>query len=353
MTTPERRQTPRTRLRDLIYVDLGPDNGGIVLDVSQGGLAFHSVAPIQQTSAINFSLLVMGRGRFDVSGELAWTDEKRTTCGLKFTSLPASSRAPFQNWTVSSQASPVDLGSASSPVPQPLESAAPVPRAPEPAGRPTPELSTVAERLPFEPVVEAQRKTPLFRKLLLGVSFAALLAMAFEYGRRVGESQNNVQRLPIASPPQVPQAKLREPEAVSVPVPVSATPGVAPVDVPNAEAIPGKTPATLRAESRTRGATDPQADPNVDDGQTELTAALGYLNGTNGERRSSAAVRLLWTAVAKGNAAAEVILAGLYIRGDGVAKSCEQGRVLLAAASKKGNAEAGKKLEDLKTNGCR
>jgi TPR repeat protein len=58
------------------------------------------------------------------------------------------------------------------------------------------------------------------------------------------------------------------------------------------------------------------------------------------------------TAVEKGNSAAEVLLAGLYLRGDGVAKSCEQGRVLLQSASKSGNAEADAKLDELNANGC-
>jgi TPR repeat protein len=60
----------------------------------------------------------------------------------------------------------------------------------------------------------------------------------------------------------------------------------------------------------------------------------------------------LWAAVANDNAAAEVVLADLYLHGDGVAKSCEQGRVLLQAASKSGNVQGQEKLEELNTNGC-
>jgi TPR repeat protein len=47
-----------------------------------------------------------------------------------------------------------------------------------------------------------------------------------------------------------------------------------------------------------------------------------------------------------------VILAGLYLRGDGVAKNCEQGRVLLKAATKTGNTQAKVKLDELNANGC-
>jgi TPR repeat protein len=79
---------------------------------------------------------------------------------------------------------------------------------------------------------------------------------------------------------------------------------------------------------------------------------MTFLNGDNGPRDSSKAVHQLWAAVANGNSEAEVILAGLYLRGDGVAKNCEQGRVLLKAATKTGNTQAKVKLDELNANGC-
>ena len=59
------------------------------------------------------------------------------------------------------------------------------------------------------------------------------------------------------------------------------------------------------------------------------------------------AVRLLWLAFAKGNSGAAVALADLYRRGEGVPQNCEQTRVLLDAAAKKGNTEAKKELVSL------
>jgi TPR repeat protein len=57
--------------------------------------------------------------------------------------------------------------------------------------------------------------------------------------------------------------------------------------------------------------------------------------------------------VEKGNSTAETDLADLYLRGDGVAKNCDQARILLSAASDKGNAEAMQKLTELNRTGCR
>ena len=54
----------------------------------------------------------------------------------------------------------------------------------------------------------------------------------------------------------------------------------------------------------------------------------------------------------KGNLTAETTLANLYLRGEGVPKNCDQARVLLSAASDKGDPEAKRKLLELDHTGC-
>ena len=49
---------------------------------------------------------------------------------------------------------------------------------------------------------------------------------------------------------------------------------------------------------------------------------------------------------------AEVTLAKLYLIGGGVPKSCDQAKVLLQAAAKKGNGEAIDKLSQISRQGC-
>ena len=63
-------------------------------------------------------------------------------------------------------------------------------------------------------------------------------------------------------------------------------------------------------------------------------------------------MRLLWTAVEKGNSKAEVSLAELYRRGEGVTRNCDQTRILLTAAARKGNAEAQRRLDKFLRAGC-
>jgi hypothetical protein len=67
----------------------------------------------------------------------------------------------------------------------------------------------------------------------------------------------------------------------------------------------------------------------------------------------SAYARQLWSALGAGDSSAEVPLAELYLKGDGVPKNCQQAAVLLRAASKNGNVEAREKLKNLKKIGCR
>jgi hypothetical protein len=89
------------------------------------------------------------------------------------------------------------------------------------------------------------------------------------------------------------------------------------------------------------------------DGSDELSVAQSYLNGRHGAPRdSSEAVRWLWRSVAKQNASATLLLSDFYLRGDGVSKSCDQARLLLDAAARKGKAAAGERLRNLQAFGC-
>jgi uncharacterized protein len=66
---------------------------------------------------------------------------------------------------------------------------------------------------------------------------------------------------------------------------------------------------------------------------------------------SAAAAAWLWKATAKGNPDAPVQLADLYIKGEGVPRSCEQAMVLLKTAAAKENATARNRLGSLYATG--
>jgi hypothetical protein len=118
MVSTERRQVPRMTVKEPTYVNLNANNGGVILNISEGGLCFQSTAPIQRTGTIRFwfsyqshrieadqglasrdEAQTKGVSQFiEVGSELAWTDQTRKTGGLRFTSLPAEAREQIRNW---------------------------------------------------------------------------------------------------------------------------------------------------------------------------------------------------------------------------------------------------------------
>jgi len=99
-------------------------------------------------------------------------------------------------------------------------------------------------------------------------------------------------------------------------------------------------------------ASGPEIGSEPGSGQEEFNAARDMLRGDHRHRDLTKAVNLLWAGVRKGYVPAEVTLADLYRRGDGVTKNCDQAQVLLVAASKKGSPEARQKLEQMAEEGC-
>jgi hypothetical protein len=100
-------------------------------------------------------------------------------------------------------------------------------------------------------------------------------------------------------------------------------------------------------------ASDSRASRSEVDGTQELLLAERCLQGKGTTPDPAAAARWLWKAVGKENPRAALLLADLYAHGDGVSKSCDQARILLVVAAGKGVPEAGQRLRNLETNGCR
>jgi cell division protein FtsN len=81
------------------YINIEPDNGGIVLNVSDGGLCFHSYDPVKPNGndgKIRFWFSDQNQ-RIEADGTLAWTDETQKG-GLRFTALPAEAREKIRDW---------------------------------------------------------------------------------------------------------------------------------------------------------------------------------------------------------------------------------------------------------------
>jgi cytoskeletal protein RodZ len=91
---------------------------------------------------------------------------------------------------------------------------------------------------------------------------------------------------------------------------------------------------------------------NAQNGAAELALAEDFLNGRTHPRNSAEATKYLWRAVGKENPSAILLLSDMYLAGDGVPRSCDQARLLLSAAARKGVPQAAEKLRYLLRSGC-
>ena len=342
--TPERRQSPRTKLEEIAYIGMGPENGGLVLDVSDGGLSFHSVAPVKPAETIHFLLSIKGQSRIEGAGEVVWADELRTVCGLRFTSLSSGAREYLNAWTSQSQ-TPVDTPeSALSQAPSaPSQLDLAPPSFARQAGVDADPLFAIppADKVySSESEVKSLWREPHIYWIMFGIIAVALTVTSFRYGVYIGESQvsSAVNNAPQKEPP-------------SLPLPSAPDSSVANRVLSGSITTPGAPDVGPPAAS-SEVASNQRAEQALGVGKSELTAGPTSPNKHNSERDSSKAIQQLWAAVGNGNSAAEVILAGLYLNGEGVAKNCEQARILLMAAAKNGNVEAKVKLNELDRNGC-
>ncbi len=194
---PQRRQTTRTTLNSVVYINFDPDNGGIVLNVSEGGLCFHSVAPVQREGALRF-WFSEHKQRIEAGAEIAWVDESQKTGGLRFTALPAEGRERIRNWICqpATRLAVERPPARSVPTPSPAFSAIPpdIDIALDPVF-PAVDLSEAADGPNFPAEDSSEIKvaslTAFSRGLATGVLVSALVALPFllhSYRRALGES---------------------------------------------------------------------------------------------------------------------------------------------------------------------
>ncbi len=396
MNNSGRSQFPTIKLDQLVYVELEAGNGGMMLTVSEDGFTFRAVTPIGPSRKIHFSFVVNAPEKLEGYGNIDWTQDGGKVASLQFSdvssefqtglrkwlaqlsapAVPSFTDAHFRNsdFGVEQPAAPASAGAVESTVEPVIE-----------AGRmrPPSEFATPASTL-FAPLSLNNRVTPLDSfgptgtpgtplsgtvpvfsdwqspvKLptpsghrIRGVAAAAILiavvalaVILYGYHEAVGQLLISLgQRMSAPKEASdVPPVKVP-----AVPTPPVVSPEPASAVTPESRPIAAGT--VLANENQQRSQTSSvTAKPGStfrDDSATQATAAE-LQNQDPAER-----ARSLWAAVAQGNTSAEVTLAKLYLIGGGVTKNCDQARVLLQAAAKKGNGEAIDKLSQIRQQGC-
>lgn len=216
-----------------------------------------------------------------------------------------------------------------------------------------PETASVADLSSDEPESSALK---LPYRLAIAAMLTVIVAGLAYYAWRNNQVVSERSPLPAQAPPVETQPSTARPTAVSAPptgpAALATTANPAPASPPTAttdEERPEETAKLAPASSVEATPASKSAAIPANGGQ-ELATAVTFLNGQ--PRDSAQAAQWLWKAVEKQNTAADVLLAGLYLRGDGVQKNCDQGRILLDAAADKGSKDAASLLRNLSAFGC-
>jgi hypothetical protein len=211
---------------------------------------------------------------------------------------------------------------------------------------------------------EAPNRRRLYIGALVGIVVIGLVYVAWKGSSGGSETAHT---LPQATP-QSAETQPATPD--QAPAPGSQAEN-APAPAVKAPSVPARKPAattgraynkpsanTNHAESNAPAPTSEQAAGPIvaslqGNGSEELTVAESYLNGTGGRARDTGeAAKWLWRSLSKKNGAAALLLSDLYVHGDGVPKSCDQARLLLDAAARKGVSGAAQRLQNLPSLGC-
>src|ERR1700730_6193551 len=105
-----RRMYPRRRIERLVYVDFGPDNGGMLIDISEGGLSFQGVGRMSKGQPLHLRVTLPGAGSrpVEVTAELVWSNASGKGGGLQFVEITESARDQVRQWILGGVAAASD-----------------------------------------------------------------------------------------------------------------------------------------------------------------------------------------------------------------------------------------------------
>src|SRR5207237_7716796 len=89
----ERRAFPRWLIRPFSYVELGKNNGGVLLNISESGLAVTSAMALAENDLPSIAVQFTGsQDQVNVSGQIAGISESKKEAGIRFANLTEEAR---------------------------------------------------------------------------------------------------------------------------------------------------------------------------------------------------------------------------------------------------------------------
>jgi len=349
---PEKRRFVRKRTDQLLYAEFGPDNGSILLNLSEDGCSFQSIAPVREDE-LRFTFSVGDGRKLAGTGCMAWSEPSKKTGGLRFIDPSPELRKQVREWL---EGTPVTMDGKLNPAAVESEAKRRRKKLREEARLKAQRQKSQNEgSTAVETPVVTPAASPLFAQtsndLLLhtdsrnstpaavwrgvaGLMIMALVLTALVTHRRelghvmvsFGSSLAGEDQKSSPAPNEVPP---------TAPVNTNA----APADLSSGQGSPQNDQADVMPLS------------NDQAGPAAGTSATPKSEGA--QAASPVDAQSLWSQVESGDTKAELTLADHYLRGEGVTPSYAQARVLLQAAAKRGSTEAKQKLGDLPQAGCR
>ena len=106
----DRRVHARKRILPLGYVQLADNNGGITLNVSEGGLCITTAHVLLEDRLPSIRLQISDDGSWvNVKGEVVWRSESKKEVGLRFVDLPEQARLQIRTWLLPTSP-PIEVG---------------------------------------------------------------------------------------------------------------------------------------------------------------------------------------------------------------------------------------------------
>jgi TonB family protein len=95
----DRRARARRNPSSLAYLEMSEGNGGIVLNVSETGVAIAAAQSIDDDhiACLSFRLPLLDR-TFQAEGEVVWRSESKKSAGVRFVNLDERDRVQIRNW---------------------------------------------------------------------------------------------------------------------------------------------------------------------------------------------------------------------------------------------------------------
>ena len=405
------RSIVRKRTQQLVYLELGRNNGGVMLNLSENGCGFQAISPVER-GRTRFAFQISGDRRIAGEGEVEWTDGVGITGGLRFLDLSEDARRQIQAWLIETNA-PDEVGEGiepatvsvghghsrengaetraeSTPPREPMPPREPPPResrqyspyggtgvlaaeAPAPGWMHVPmdnlpSLENERERFPLlrgdDGWGPGPGRSAAFWRGVAGLMAAgAIAALVATHQSDVGSSLIWLGETLTGKTKASGVSSVDKPAAPMNPSTDGSTVGTPAKPGPDAASAASKTDSgleqkdgakiadTMRSEEQTPTKAD--APPKSTDRGVSMLEQQPSAKANIDTRYEGETVQSLWDAVQAGSVSAEVSLADRFARGQGVARNCDQAKVLLRAAANKGNKDARLKLYVLESGGCR